>query len=940
MCVKLYKWRIMTYTKLAKIITCSFVCFAYFSLPAFAQGARQELLRLAQEANVAFNAGQFARALVLNRATLQLAEKDAATDPASLATLRENLAWNLVLLAEEEEKRFQLAAAVPLYEEAISLQEKARDTNIDSVLGKFAKLQDSLGDHAQAITLNQRALTLREAKSGLDHPSLVPLLASLGHIYRDLRQFARAQPLFKRALAINTRAYGPQDPRLAHLIGGLAQLHLEQGNFEQAETLYLQALGFHEKAGSPSSEDFASLITNLASVYTHQRKYAQAESFFARALRMWEALLGPDHPQVAATLNNLALLKFNQKQYAQAESMFLRALATRERVFGPSHPLVAGALANIAGLHEARGDMTQALAFMRKSSQIHRRRLIDGNGSTASSQEAQTKAGQFSAHLSMLARNDGKEHTAALADESFQLAQLTQASGTTAAVARMASRFASGNDAIAAIIKRKQDAIERSAKAEDSMLVAASQPAAQRNALAEQALRASVEQMRLVINTTDAELTARFPQYQELTRPEPISVGQVQALLQADEAMVAYSLDNSRSWMWVLRKSSVAFIPLQSSPDYFSRIVQQVRAQMDFDTAGKPKDADLNALRSLYMAAFAPAQVHLKDVNHVMLVPSGALQSLPFGMLVASALPGGNRTSYDKVDWLARHHAMSVLPSASAIRALRQFARPVTATKPYIGFGDPLLTDARPGTRALTGTVNASGLFRAAGAGQVKANTGQPDIADVAYIKGQVRLPETADEIRAMAKIMRSGDDSIWLQGKATETNVKRLDLSGYRILAFATHGVMAGELSAGMEPGLLLTPPGKGSTQDDGYLSAGEIAQLKLNADLVLLSACNTAAPDGQPGAEGLSGLAKAFFHAGTRSLLVSHWPVASEATVPLTTTMLKEYEAAPNAGKAQAHRKAMLALMNTPGHPEYAHPLFWAPFVVVGEGGVAAPF
>ena len=113
----------------------------------------------------------------------------------------------------------------------------------------------------------------------------------------------------------------------------------------------------------------------------------------------------------------------------------------------------------------------------------------------------------------------------------------------------------------------------------------------------------------------------------------------------------------------------------------------------------------------------------------------------------------------------------------------------------------------------------------------------------------------------------------------------------------------------------------------------------MKLNANWVVLSACNTAAADGTPGAEGLSGLAKAFFYAGARSLLVSHWPVASEATVPLTTAMMTEYEANPGQGKAEAHRKAMLALMATPNHPEYAHPLFWAPFVVVGEGGTGLP-
>jgi CHAT domain-containing protein len=94
-----------------------------------------------------------------------------------------------------------------------------------------------------------------------------------------------------------------------------------------------------------------------------------------------------------------------------------------------------------------------------------------------------------------------------------------------------------------------------------------------------------------------------------------------------------------------------------------------------------------------------------------------------------------------------------------------------------------------------------------------------------------------------------------------------------------------------------------------------------------------------GTPGAEGFSGLAKAFFYAGARSLLVSHWPVASQAAVPLTTVMLGEYKSNSSQGKAEAHRKSMLALMNTPDHPEYAHPLFWAPFAVVCEGGAGTP-
>src|SRR6185369_13864988 len=158
---------------------------------------------------------------------------------------------------------------------------------------------------------------------------------------------------------------------------------------------------------------------------------------------------------------------------------------------------------------------------------------------------------------------------------------------------------------------------------------------------------------------------------------------------------------------------------------------------------------------------------------------------------------------------------------------------------------------------------------------------------------------------------------------------------AAYRIVHFATHGALAGELTAGAEPGLILTPPAEATADDDGYLSASEIASLKLDADWVILSACNTAA-GGSEGAEALSGLSRAFFYAGTRALLVSHWAVDSDATVKLITKTLGTMAADKTIGRSEALRRSMVALIEK-GAPHEAHPTYWAPFVVVGEG--AAP-
>jgi CHAT domain-containing protein len=182
------------------------------------------------------------------------------------------------------------------------------------------------------------------------------------------------------------------------------------------------------------------------------------------------------------------------------------------------------------------------------------------------------------------------------------------------------------------------------------------------------------------------------------------------------------------------------------------------------------------------------------------------------------------------------------------------------------------------------------------------------------------------------AKLGASRSD-IHLQKDASETALKHAALADYRVVYFATHGLVAGDVKGLGEPALALTIPKEPSELDDGLLTASEVAQLKLEADWVVLSACNTAAGD-RPGAEALSGLARAFFYAGARALLVSHWAVDSDAAAALTTRTFDMLQSDSKLGRAEALRRAMLAYMNDSADPLSAYPALWAPFVVVGEG------
>jgi CHAT domain-containing protein len=224
------------------------------------------------------------------------------------------------------------------------------------------------------------------------------------------------------------------------------------------------------------------------------------------------------------------------------------------------------------------------------------------------------------------------------------------------------------------------------------------------------------------------------------------------------------------------------------------------------------------------------------------------------------------------------------------------------------------------------------------------AETGakQPE-ADSAGLDSLPPLPDTAEEVQGIAKALNANlEQDVFLGKRASEEQVKSLDLSRVKVLAFATHGLLPGELDGLSQPALALSAPAVTGGKEDGLLTLGEILGLRLNADWVVLSACNTGAGEGA-GAEAVSGLGRAFFYAGTRALLVSNWPVETTSARTLTTDLFQRQAADPTLTRADALNRTMQELIDRAGYVDrrgrlvfsYAHPLFWAPFSLVGDGG-----
>jgi len=393
--------------------------------------------------------------------------------------------------------------------------------------------------------------------------------------------------------------------------------------------------------------------------------------------------------------------------------------------------------------------------------------------------------------------------------------------------------------------------------------------------------------------------------------------------------------------------------------------------------ASLPLPFHLGKAHALYEGLFG----QIKNIiagKRLVVVPSGALTSLPLHVLVGKEpeipLPD-TFDGYRNIDWLGRTNAITTLPAVSSLKALREHApNRVAATSAYVGYGNPVLNGdgascrtvqspeacpqievvsrlSVPQTVRTTGAVPAGRATIRGRRGGRSHNVTTDDVfargttaeAVLTQVRGLCPLPDTEYEIKCVAKHFAGKASVIRLRGEARETDVKGLSrdgkLAGYRILHFATHGLLSGDVEKMAtrrgEPALVLTPPETpANSDDDGLLTASEVTGLKLNADWVLLSACNTAAGD-TVGAPALSGLARAFFYAGTRALLVSHWPVYSDAAVQLTVRVFTEQERDPKIGRAEALQRAMGGLMDDRSQEDNAHPAVWAPFVVVGEGG-----
>jgi CHAT domain-containing protein/Tfp pilus assembly protein PilF len=917
--------------------------------------------------------GRLDEALPLYRRALAFRE---AALPAGHSAIASSLDGMGLLYSDQG----RLTDAEQFYKRALALREAALPANhpgIVNTLNNLAIVYQKFGRrYAEAEQFLKRALAISEAALPAGHPQIAACVNNLANLYHNQGRISDAEPLYQRALALLEKALPADHPDLGANLNNLAALHFDQQDWAKAVDYLRRSTAIIARQ---AERDTAGVGQAVAGSRVHNIE--QRSSPFRNLVKAVYRLAGQDQSKTVDALGETFIAAQWAKTSEAAGS--LAQMAARG----------AAGDAKLAGVVRERQDLVddwQKRDRERSASLAEPGFIRDKPTEIANTQ-------QLDAIDARIAAID-RQLLARFADYA------ALAKPTPLSIAQVQTELSAG-EALILILDTK-------ARSEDIpeetfiWVVTKTDARWVRSELGTWALEREVDALRCGLDVSLWDDEWKSQRCLGMVKSEPqrdiygnvrtdtlpfdnarahalykAMFGQIEDMIRDKSLLIVPSGALTQLPFHALLTAAPAGKPSGWVPRQVGRIGAELQGIFEAATQDRPEAQTVVSVVSLTSggpaaaAGILPKDVLLSVAGQVVTGLDQAVDTIRAqasgskinvrlkrnGNALDIALTVGAQSipewvphildlgSARRLSWLARKHALTVLPAVASLKALRRLAKASTATRPMVGFGNPLL-DGDPAQRPWEAQwaklardkqtcrqiprhrLPTSVAEKRRGVQRVATHEGH---ADLQHLRAQMPLHDTADELCAVAKDLHLSPDDIILGARATETTLKSMNLAKYRVLHFATHGTIAGEIDGTSEPGLILTPPTEPTDLDDGYLSASEVAALKLDAEWVILSACNTAA-GGARGAEALSGLARAFFYAGARALLVSHWSVDSATTVKLISLAVGAITRDAKLGRAEALRRAMLVLIDKGEMPE-AHPAHWAPFIVVGEGAVA---
>jgi CHAT domain-containing protein len=828
--------------------------------------------------------------------------------------------------------------------DALLAQRMAAQSVTSGDIGQFNTLmaagtRANLGSNSAAAEAAFRAaLALQQKALGKDNPNTATMAMTLALQLSDDGRYAEATTLFAQAERLAPNAADPvEQARLLHYRGLDA---LNRGQLDVAATLLQSAIvayralipasalahraaarptGFGSPGGSLVSADQdivtdpsaqgalvglveaernqALVLRRLGRVEESQRALAAATDIaegnrlmrpiFAARLYLTSGVTASAAGNAMLALNDLALSTraFDRalpESKPLADTLLLRAgeLARAGRN-GEVLPLCRTAVTSLAALKAGTGAAAIAPC-------------LDAYAAAASGDVAQRQT---------------------LLAEMFIAAQLGQGGITSQQIAQAAARLQENarDPRVAEAIRRREDASSKlqALYTQRDAQASAAQGAGAAPAADTTAIDTQIKETQTALADADSALQAASPKLGQLEQ-EVVPASQVLAALHPHEALVEITAGPTDGWVFVLRGGEVTIGKMPIGLADVDKLVRAVRASIVL--TDRLPTFDVADARKLYDVTLGTVSAALEGVDRLVVAPPGPLLALPFEVLLTGP---ADPARLAEAPWLVRRFTLAHVPSPANFTGLRKIASDTRATQPWFGFGDfvPITLKQASGSFAGTACADSAGL-----------------------LASLPQLPYARRELDAARTILGASAQDELLGAAFTVPAVEKAPLKSFRVLHFAAHALLPSELHCQSEPAIVTSDPAGATDVSKAMLTASDVAQLDLDAELVILSACNSGGAGGSTAGESLSGLARAFFFAGARALIVTHWSVNDQVAAYLVAGVLQRMHADPALGVAGALRAQQLGMLDQAGKglpPEIAAPFFWAGFAVIGDGG-----
>ncbi|MFC3442500.1 CHAT domain-containing protein [Sphingobium rhizovicinum] len=805
-----------------------------------------------------------------------------------------------------------------------------KDTHMlrSNIAFSHAQALTRLGRNADAVAAQKASMEARITAAGPNSPDTIGSYYTYAQMLQRADRDAEAEKYARMAVEIATDHVDRKHPSYARALEALGLLLSRTGRRVESLDYLQRAIAIKRETVGTDSLYFQFGLQNLGSVLLPLERYADAEPLFLEAESGFRKIEGENSPQSARALAFAASADVAEGRRDEGIARFEAALARvragsdKDRDIGQRvYPYLIPALIEAGRVDEAR---TIAASFVAETAQLDNAPalpLAQAAMLSAWTGPDQGRLGEAARRLVGVLRdgaamNDNGELTedqrAALDTVLAVAAQTQDAPLALDAMAVLAgSRIAQANrlvaqrlvadPALAARVRGLQDKV-KALEAADSRLLKAL-------ATDKDVAQARVDRAAVAADA-DAEraaLSRDYPRWVEARGGERPELTTLRAGLGEQEGLLAVMPAFDGVYLLAVGPHGARIERAQRGRAAMVTLVNRLRGSLT------PAGFDQGAAIDLYRQIFTPGILaSLDKARDLRIVPTGAFASLPFAMLPQRPVAKVDRNT----PWLIHRFAIEVQPGF-AIGA-RQMTRMAMRDQRFLGIGAPqsfaVAAPALPQRGG--GLLAANAYFRNGG-------------ADAQALSQLPSLPGSLTELQAVAKRFGADHATLLVGGEASEGALRRRDLSHYGVILFATHGLVSGEMEGVTEPALVLSPPASATADDDGLLTASEVAGMRIGADWVILSACNTAAGKDAQGAA-YSGLAQAFRYAGAGSLLVSHWPVRDDASAFVTLETVK----GANRGlpRAVALQRAMLKLIRS-GQPGAAQPYIWAPFILMGR-------